>query len=491
MRRGSLVGPLLIIVIGVWFLIGSLRPDLPALDLAARFWPFLLIAWGAMRLIELLAMAARRRPLPSSGISGGEWALVVIITLIGSGIYVATQHQPWQRLPFVRINKIEMFGQGFDFPVPEQSAPAAKAKRLLVENFRGDTRIVGGDVKDIVVAGRKAVRALNAKDADEANRLTPVEITTQADQMVIRTNQDRVTGEQRVSADLDITVPRALAVEVRARSGNLEVTGVDGGVEVSSDSGDVRLQNIGGDVRLDVRRADVIRAGSVKGNFEVASGRGRDVELEDMSGEVVLSGSYSGDLQFRKLARGVRIQTPQTEFRVEQIPGNLHMDLGDVIGTNLVGPIRLATNRSRDVHLEEFTDGLEIEVERGDVVLRPARLNIPKIDVRTRVGEIDLRLPPAAKFELKGTTNQGEVINDFGPVLTTEDSGRGEHRRGTTITGRTGAGASITLTVDRGNITVRKDDGSAGSLRTPSRRGRPDVRLPEPPSPPEIPVERH
>jgi hypothetical protein len=320
---------------------------------------------------------------------------------------------------------------------------------------------VGGDVAEVTVAGRKSIRALNETDAAAADRQTPLELTSQADQLVIRTNQDRITGEQRVSADLDITVPRALALDIRARSGDLEIAGLNGGVEISSDSGDVRLQNIGGNVRLDVRKADVIRASDIKGSLHVVGARGRDVELENITGEVTLNGSYSGDLQFRNLAGGIRIQTPQTELRVEEIPGHLHMDLGDMVGANLVGPIRLSTNRSRDVHLEEFTDAVEISVERGDIVLRPAQRELARMDVRTRVGEIDLRLPAAARFELKGTTRHGEVVNDFGDALTADSSGGEEGHRGATIEGRTGPGPAITLTIERGNITVRKDDAEA------------------------------
>ncbi len=488
MKRGSLVGPLLIILIGLWFLLGSLRPDLPSLDVAARFWPFLLIAWGAVRLLELAAMAARRRPLPNSGISGGEWVLVVLITLIGSGMYAVNQNEPWKRLPpFVHINKLEMFGQGFDYQIAEQKAPAAKAKRLLVENFNGDTRIVGGDVEEVTVSGRKSVRALDEKSASAADRTTALEVNTQGDQIVIRTNQDRITGDERVSADLDITVPRPLAVELRGRSGNFEISGVNGAVEVSSDSGDVRLQDIGGNVRLDLRKTDSIRAGNVRGSFEVVGGRGRDLELENMTGEVTLNGSYSGDLQFRKLARGVRMQTPQTEFRVERIPGTVHMDLGNVSGSNLVGPIRLVTDRSRDVQLEDFTEAAEISVERGDIMLRPSGKNVPKMDVRARVGEIELRLPESGRFSLKGSTDHGEIINDFGPAL--EVSGGGEHR-GAAVASRSGEGNVVTLTVDRGNITIRKDDG-----RSVARNDRPDEPdAPDPPPPPDIggmPVQRH
>ena len=58
MKRRSLAGPLLLILIGVWFLMSTLRPDLPLLDLAARFWPFVLIGWGALRLFRPSSVAS-------------------------------------------------------------------------------------------------------------------------------------------------------------------------------------------------------------------------------------------------------------------------------------------------------------------------------------------------------------------------------------------------------------------------------------------------
>ncbi len=54
MRRGSVIGPLILIGLGVLFLFRNLWPDIPLVDLISRFWPFLLIAWGGIRLIEIL-----------------------------------------------------------------------------------------------------------------------------------------------------------------------------------------------------------------------------------------------------------------------------------------------------------------------------------------------------------------------------------------------------------------------------------------------------
>ena len=53
MKRGSLIGPMLLILIGVLFLINNIRPELPILQVIGNYWPFVLIAWGALRLLEI------------------------------------------------------------------------------------------------------------------------------------------------------------------------------------------------------------------------------------------------------------------------------------------------------------------------------------------------------------------------------------------------------------------------------------------------------
>jgi DUF4097 and DUF4098 domain-containing protein YvlB len=250
-------------------------------------------------------------------------------------------------------------------------------------------------------------------------------------------------------------------VEVRSRNGDIEINDLKGGVEVSSDNAAVRVQNIGGSVRLDVRKSDLIRASSVKGNVEVDSGRGRDLELEDISGEVVLNGSYSGDMQIRNLAKSLRIVAPNTELRVARVPGEIHMDLGQLTANNLAGPIHITSSRARDVQLEQFTDSLEMSLDHGDITLRPMQSPLPKIDARTRNGQIDLALPAGARFDLKAVTRRGEVSNDFGSALKLVSDDESGHRdRGGSIIGTVGQGPQIVVQTDRGSVTVRKDSGT-------------------------------
>ncbi len=465
MRRGSLVGPLLIILIGVWFLISSLRPNLPLFDLAARFWPFLLIAWGALRLVEILIWAARGKPLPCRGVTAGEWVAIVFICVIGSGLYAANRFWPWQHFGLIAPNGIEIFSHSYDFAVAGQRTAAPAPVRVLVENLRGGVRITGADTAQVSVSGRKTIRAIEESDANWANQQSPVEISTQGGQVIVRTNQDRVTGGERVKTDLEIAVPRAASVAIHGRHGDLDLSDIGGAVEISSDDADVRLENIGSNARLDLRKSGSVRAANVKGAFEMNGDKGGDVELENIGGEVAVNGSYSGDLQFRNLAKTLRVAMPQTSLRVERLPGQIHMGLGDFTGANLIGPIRLSSSRSRDIRIEQFTQSLDLTLDRGDATLRPIIAPVPKIDAKTRAGDIDLALPVAANFELRAATNHGELNNDFGPALKTEY--QNASHTGGSLTGSVGQGPAIVLSTDRGSITIRKDSGAPPAPMAP------------------------
>jgi DUF4097 and DUF4098 domain-containing protein YvlB len=449
MKPRSLIGPLLLILIGTLILLHNIRPDLVAFEVLARYWPYLLIIWGAIRLFEILAWWMMKKPLPRRGVYGGEWALVVLVCLIGTGLSVAHRHGA--RLPplIFKGQGVELFGEAYDFPLSE-SKPVSGVKRLIIENLRGNTRIVGADVTEIKVAGRKTIRAYDKAAAEEASRQTPLEIVIQGEDVVVRTNQDKISDERRVSADLELTVPRNLSLRATGRFGDFDVVNLNGGIEIDSSNAGVRLQDIAGKVRVDLRRSDIVRAINVKGDVEVL-GRGRDVELEKIDGKVVINGYYSGDLTCRDLKKSFELQSGGTELRFEKLPGQLHMNLGDFSVANVIGPLRLVA-QNRDVRLDDFTEAVALTVNRGDVELRPNRALNAAVDVSTRSGNVELALPGAAKFELTATAKMGEVTNEYGEPLDVTTEGRGS-----VMKGAVGGGPKITIETDRGSITVRKE----------------------------------
>src|SRR4051794_37494132 len=117
MRRGSLVGPLILIVIGALFLLNNMRPDLSVIEMMASYWPYLLIAWGVLRLVEIFFTMARSRPMPVAGVSSGEWVLVVLLCIVGTGLFTfRSRVGPWHA-GHVRLPVLEVFGEAFDYPI--------------------------------------------------------------------------------------------------------------------------------------------------------------------------------------------------------------------------------------------------------------------------------------------------------------------------------------------------------------------------------------
>ena len=445
MRRHSVVGPILLILIGVLFLTRNLWQQIPLFDLLAHYWPFILIGWGLLRLVEVAVLAMSDKPL-TSRLSGGEIVLIVLLCLIGSAMMAA--NRSGIHIPRIGESGIEIFGQQYDYDQHDQKAAPA-AVHVVLDNLRGNVRVTGSDQPQVKVELHKTVRAMQKSEADQADRETPLEIVSDGDRVVIRTNQERVSGRRRIATDLEVTVPRGASIEARSTYGDFDITDVSGTVDINSANAGVRLNKIGGNVKIDLGRSDIIRAVGVKGALDL-QGKGSDIDLEDMAGQVTINGTYSGTLQFKNLAKPLHFESRQTDLRVAQLPGSITMDLGDFTATNLVGPIRLVT-RSRDIRIEDFTQSLELESERGDIELRPGKSPLPKIDAKARNGKIDLILPDAAQFDLKLTTNRGEAHNEFGPAIKMEIDGQSS-----TLKGSVGKGPAINITTERGTVSVKK-----------------------------------
>jgi hypothetical protein len=352
---------------------------------------------------------------------------------------------------------------------------------VIIENSYGNARVAGADGNEVRVSGRKTVRAFHQHDAEETGRRVRLEMTNEADAIVIRALQEGHRDISFVATDLEITVPKGARVETRGRQGDFDITGVNGDVDMESDNADIRLQDIGGNVRIELKASDIVRAAGVKGSVEI-KGTGQDIDLEDIDGQVTVAGNYFGELQFRNIPRPVRfeggLRSRTSEFRVAASPGMIRMGRGNLMMQDVKGPVSVNA-RSKDVQISGFTDSLELRVDRGDIELRPGVTPLAKINAATDSGNIELALPEGARFVLKAIAEHGEVENDFGDVLKVEESGEGKSRSAVLV-GATGTGPELILRSERGNVRVRK----SSPLDPPS--------APPPPSPPKpLVVEQH
>lgn len=478
MRRGSVIGPLILVGLGVLFLFRNLWPEIPLVDLISRFWPFLLIAWGAIRLIEILFWSMTDKPLPRNGVSGGEWVLIFVICIVGATMYTAHNAPSWFPTGRAWRRAVVNMGESYDYTFAPVEKTCAKNCRIVIESFRGNAKITGTAEMTVKASGQETVRSFQQADADGANKQTPLELIQQGDQIIVRTNQDKVSDRVQPNADLEISVPEGSSIEAHGRYGDFDIQNVSGNVNINSDNAGIRLENLSGNVQIDTRASDVIRAVNVKGNLEL-KGRGDDVELQNIAGLVTMNGTYVGEVQLSNLSQPLRWEDSMNSLGLEKLPGQVRVSRGEVTGNNLVGPIRLRAHSS-DVQLSNFTQSLDLTLDRGDIDLKPGK-NLPKMEVHTRSGDINLALPVGTKFDLRASTAHGDADNEYGDPLRQEEAGHGN-----TISGNTGGGPQLRLETGRGSVNVRKASGDETTTF-------PDVpstpKAPKPPNPPELKVE--
>ncbi|MBV9294107.1 MAG: hypothetical protein JO145_00940, partial [Acidobacteriaceae bacterium] len=347
--RGSVTGPLILIAIGVLFLIHAISPEFRIGEMLAQYWPYLLIAWGVIGLFEIAVRAVRGAPIPTNGISGGGWLLVILICIAGlTSFEVRRPDNWWRRVGFER--GVQAFGEEHQYSVNTIEKSAGKTPRIVIENFRGDAKIVGTETTDLVVNGHKTVRAFEAREADSANVQSPVNVAVEGNTVTIRCNQDKVSGRTPVTTDLDLSVPKGASIEATGTVGDFDISSLTGAIDISSDNAGVRLQDIRGNVKIDTRRSDLVRCTNVNGTVDLR-GHGTDVELAKVAGQVTISGDYTGTVSLRELAKPARVENMRTQLDIQQVPGEIRLDRGSLTLQNVIGPMKLTT-RATDVSID-------------------------------------------------------------------------------------------------------------------------------------------
>jgi len=95
------------------------------------------------------------------------------------------------------------------------------------------------------------------------------------------------------SIDLTVTVPAAVALEVRDGAGGMTITGIDGDVTIHDGSGGIEVEDVRGKLRIDDGSGSIV-VRNVGGAIDIVDGSGSieivhaggDVRIEDGSGSI-------------------------------------------------------------------------------------------------------------------------------------------------------------------------------------------------------------
>ncbi|MGO9087303.1 MAG: DUF4097 family beta strand repeat-containing protein [Candidatus Sulfotelmatobacter sp.] len=446
-RPRSFAGPLVLIVLGVVFLLGNLHMISWARmwHLFANYWGALLILWGIIKLIE--HMRAQREGTRAPGIGAGGIFLVIMIVVFG---LVATQIERvnWaglrDQMNFDDNDFSDIFGQTYNFSDHlEQDFPAGASLKVI--DNRGAVSVHASEDNKITVAIRKRVGADSQGDADKYNGETRPTITNIGGLVTIDAKVEGA-GDHPVETDLDISLPRKVAVSVISRRGDVNLSDREGNVDVSAQHSDTSVEDVKGNVKVSQEKGSV-KVEQITGDVHV-EGRMNEVSVSDVKGAAQLDGEFQESVKLARIGRTVTFKSSRTDMEFSRIDGSLDLDSDELHADAITGPLHLTT-RSKNIRLDGVSGDARLQDDNGAVEVIMRALGNVQIDNRN--GDIQLSLPEKAGFRVDASTRDGEIQSDFPELKVNND----EHEA--KASGSVGNGnAHIVLNNEHDGIEIRK-----------------------------------
>jgi DUF4097 and DUF4098 domain-containing protein YvlB len=260
-----------------------------------------------------------------------------------------------------------------------------------ISNISGDVRIAAGAGDSVVV---ETVRRGRSR-GDELR----LEMRQVGNRVVVRVTGTR-SNRGNDSIDITVTAPRDAAVVARSVSGSVGLTGLDG---------ESRLETVSGDVEV-TRAVNLTLAKTVSGTVTVRqSASAGTMTLGTVSGSVV-----AADLR----ARGLEATSVSGAVRLDRV------DAQRVLGKSVSGGV-------------EFQGPLAAG---------------GRFEFTSHSGDVRLRLPAGAGFDLTADSFSGRLTTDFPVTLRSTRSSRGASRG---IRGVAGDGAAeLVVRSFSGSVTI-------------------------------------
>lgn len=418
-RRSSIVGPLLVISIGVLFLLVQVgRFPMATLLLSfARWWPLLLVAVGVVRLVEWFFDQRGRADAPTGafypqrGLGVGVGLLLTLLVIVGVASSLSRQHAE------------RIFGREFQFNqdnLDEFFGDKHESTETLTESCPpGSVIVITNPHGNVVVSGTSDDGQLHASISHEIYTRSDTDAARKAQQLAARIDRSGntlnliVPAAEGARTNLAITIPADAAVNSTVNRGDIQVHSLRGSVNVTANHGDIELSGITGDITSHINNGDSsFSAHSVTGNITL-EGRSLDLTLSDITGTVSLNGEFFGTTHLERVAGPVQFHTSRTDMQFARLEGELEMTPNaDLTADQIVGPLVLNT-RNRNITLERVSGALSVTNRNGSITVTAAA-PLGDIMIENRSGAVDLTLPNDAQFSIQAQTSNADLSNDFG-----------------------------------------------------------------------------
>jgi hypothetical protein len=444
-RGSSVFSGLILIFIGLLLLLHNYR-GFELTEVVLRWWPLILIFWGAIKIYERTAGARGSQPGASRITSGEVFLVLGLLALVGIvvGVDQARQHIPGGMSDF----DIGM-GEAFAGSIDVAPKPVPANARVTVRGGRGAITVRASDEPEIRVSGKVNVKSWSENAAKRMSEHVSAEIVQNGDGFEVRPTG---VGNSRISVEMDITVPKKALLTVHSEKGDVSVSDMASPVTIDNGNGDIEVRGTGGDVSLDMRHGDA-KISDTKGDVKI-SGHGGSIEVVNASGSFTINGEFVGPIRADKVTKGVRFVSHRTDLTVTQLAGHMEAGSGNLDVVDAPGNL-IARTRDEDITIENAGGKVKIDNRNGNIQVRYSSPPKEDIEITNASAPITLTLPESSSFEILADCHSGDIDSEFESDTlkkTSTDSGD-SHLEGKYGRGR---GPKIILKTSYGSISIHK-----------------------------------
>jgi hypothetical protein len=231
-------------------------------------------------------------------------------------------------------------------------------------------------------------------------------------------------------SDLEITVPKSVAVQTHDQYGRTEITGLNGDVEAANRFGALELRDISGKVRAETSYAALklnnTGPATLKNSFGAIDAAGihgpldaetsyASLDARDIGGKVKLRNQF-GRMNVEN-AGDADLKTSYAELRVKEIAGDARLvnQFGRVEVEAITGSVRAETSYGA-MDITGPGGSFICDNQFGGISVRATSAALTNLEARTSYATLVVRLPAGLKPALQAHTSYGDIESDF-PVL--------------------------------------------------------------------------
>jgi DUF4097 and DUF4098 domain-containing protein YvlB len=236
---------------------------------------------------------------------------------------------------------------------------------------------------------------------------------------------------RRVQANLTISVPPEIAVELKNSFGKIGVAELKGNLQVENSNGKITIDQVTGDATVNNQYAQVT-IGTITGNLNVDAKAG-SIEIEQVGKNLTVQNAFG------------RIKLGTVRGDLQAICKNGQIDVEQALGSAKV------ENAFGSANLEDCQGPVEADITNGSLKVRISQVTGPS-NFDVQFGSIEVSLPESAKFTVDAASSFGQIRTDF-PLDPTRSG-----NTGSTLNGEVnGGGPLLQIRTQNGSINLNED----------------------------------